>query len=102
MDFLQNIDSGSVILIALGLGALCVIGVILPLATQIFSGILGVFGSATALLGGFVAEPTSCCGCIGVIGFIIVCGIIIAGIASALGTCGTPDAINFCALIGRG
>ncbi|GEM_PF-677955 len=105
MDFLQNIDAGSAVLIALGLGVVCVIGVILLLAVNILGGAFGIVGNLlggiTGLLGGITSNPVSCCGCFALLGVIAVCGASIFGISQLFSGCGTVDATNFCSFFGR-
>lgn len=102
MDFLQNIDGGTVLVIAVGLALLCGVGLVLMLATQVLGNVLGLF---TSFLGIFmnIAEggPVSWCGCIVLIGGCIGCGGLALVLAQTLSTCGTPNAVNFCGLFGR-
>lgn len=104
MDFLQNLDAGTAILIVFGLSVVCIIGVILLLGVNILGGALGIVGNLlggiTGLIGGATASPLSCCGCLVVIGLIVVCGGGIFLIVQISGSCGTPDAVNFCTLFG--
>jgi hypothetical protein len=101
MEFLQNIDAGTAILLGVGLAALCIVVLILFLGVQIIGTIAGTITGLLGTVTGVVTEPFSCCGCILLIGGIIVCGAIILVIAQGLGTCGTAEAINFCSLLGR-
>ncbi len=97
MDFLQNLDPNTVTLIVLGCGVLCVVGIVLFFLSQI----LGVLGGLVTALGGFAADPLSCCGCIVVIALVLMCGGGVLIIANALAACGTPAATNLCTLFGR-
>ncbi len=101
MEFLQDVNAGTLILIALGLAGLCLVAVILFFGVQIIGTILGILGEAVGLATGILGNPTSCCGCLLLVGVIVVCGGIILAISSALGACGTPDATNLCTLLGR-
>jgi hypothetical protein len=100
---MENIDSGSVLFIAVGCGALCVIGIGLLFSLQIltsvataFSGILQIIGS---VLGG---GPLAWCGCI--LLFVICGAVAVVGIwlVSILSSCGTASAVNICQLFGAG
>jgi len=97
MEFLQNLDPNTVTLIALGCGVLCIGGIVLFFLSQI----LGVLGTVVGALGGFAADPLSCCGCIVVIALLVMCGGGVLLIGNALAACGTPAATNLCTLLGR-
>jgi hypothetical protein len=101
MDFLQNIDVGTIIL----LGGICLIGVIILIAINILGGALGIvgdlIGAVTGLIGGVTGNPISCCGCLALIGVIVVCGGAVLLISGTLSGCGTDQATNLCTLFGR-
>ncbi len=102
MEFLQNIDANSALLIALVCGGLCVGGIILMFGLQLIGGALGVVGSMGGIIMDVVSGgPISWCGCAVVIGLVIGCGGLVLIIASTLSTCGTPDAVNLCTFFGR-
>lgn len=102
MEFLQNIDANSALIIALVCAGLCVGGIILAFGFQLLGGVLGVVGSMGSILMDVVSGgPISWCGCAVVIGLVIGCGALVLIIASTLSTCGTADAVNFCTFFGR-
>jgi hypothetical protein len=102
VDFLQNIDGGTVLIIAVGLALLCGVGVVLLLATQVLGNVLELF---TSVFGVFlnIAEggPVSWCGCLVLMGACIGCGGFALVLAQTLSMCGTPNAVNLCGLFGR-
>lgn len=101
MEFLQNLDGGTVILLALGCGLLCVVGVALSLGFQLVGGFLDLVGGVFAIFGGLTGGgEISCCGCIVLLGGLSVCGVGAFAIYQLTQTCGTPDAINLCRLFG--
>ncbi len=101
MDFLQNIDGGTVLIIAVGLALLCGVGVVLLLFSQILGNVFELFSGLLGLFTG-VAEggPVSWCGCLVLFGACILCSVLGVVLWQTLGTCGTPNAVNFCRLFG--
>lgn len=101
MDFLQNLDPGSILLIIGGGCGLCIVGIILLFVFQLLGGVIGAFGNFVELFTGVLtAGPLESCGCIFLLGGCGVCALLIALAASALGACET-NPTNFCALLGR-
>ena len=98
---MPNIDPGSLPLIVLGLCCLCLVGGILLFGLQIIGALLGsVFDILQVFLEFLGGGPTQWCGCLALLGGIVLC-VVLAGVAiSALGTCET-NPTNFCALLGR-
>jgi hypothetical protein len=102
MDIGQLLGNANPLLIGLGLCALCIVGVILLFSLQLLSSVFDIIGTVFELLFGAIGgEPTSCCGCITVIGGCALVGGLIAVANSLLSTCGTPQATNWCNLLGR-
>lgn len=95
MEFLQDIPWGTVLLITAGL---CGIGIVLAIIVQVF-GFVGNF--LEIIFEVFNGGPLAWCGCL--IGIFICggCACTVAFAASVLSTCGTPNAVNFCVLLGR-
>ncbi len=85
------------------LGLLCVGGVILAVVLPFISGLLGAVSSVFELvIDLFTGGPVAWCGCL--LALLLVatcCGLILFAVA-VLPTCGTPDAVNFCAWFGLG
>lgn len=101
-DFLQNLDSSTLILIAGGCGLLCVVLVVVSAFLQIFGNIVEIFTGLFGFIFGFAGNvPFGGCGCIVILLGCGVCGVIGVGIANTLQSCGTAEAVNFCRLFGR-
>lgn len=97
---LEQLLSGSnlPVLLAAGCCLLCVIGVLITVLTPVFNLLGGLLDIASAL---FSVGPLPGCGCVvalAVVGGLILCGAMVLSVA---GTCGTPEAANFCILFGR-
>lgn len=104
MEFLSNLDPNTVVLLALACGGICVVSIVLIIAAQAFSSVMGVFIAIsqffTQILSG---GPIAWCGCLVVI-FLCI-GLVGGGLglASLHSTCSAdPSAMNFCALLGYG
>lgn len=101
MEFLETIAPGTWLLLGVVCALSCGVMVILFLGIQILGGALEIFTGVFELIGGFLGGgPISCCGCIILIGGCGICGLFISWGAGMLQTCGTPDAVNFCRLLG--
>lgn len=101
MDFLQNIDPGSALLLLCGLCGLCIVGVVLLFGLQIIGGLLGAVGDILEIFIGLVSGgPAEWCGCLLFILGLGVCGGLIFLITAGLSACET-NPTNFCALFGR-
>lgn len=97
----ENIDLNSTLLIGVGLCALCVVGVLLLFVLQFLGIFTDAVGTVFDLVFGLVgAEPFSCCGCLTVLGALAIVVVLVWFANSVLATCGTPDAVNFCAWFG--
>lgn len=101
-EFLQNIDSSTLILIAGGCGLLCVVLVVVSTVLQIFGNVLEIVTGLFGFVFGFAGNiPGGGCGCIVILLGCGVCGGLGVGLSNFLQTCGTPEAVNFCRLLGR-
>ncbi|MDX2162587.1 MAG: hypothetical protein SF162_14785 [bacterium] len=101
MDILQSLDPGLLPLLGVGCALLCVAGVVLMLGAQVIGIFADLIGSVTGLFSGLVGNPIACCGCLVLLGAVVVCGGGLWVISGVLSSCGTPEAVNFCALFGR-
>jgi hypothetical protein len=102
MDFSQLLSSagGILPLILLCVGAIIVIavlGFVLNFLGNAFDIIGGVFGIFTDLLTG---GPLVWCGCLVFLAVLFICGIGGFWLFTTLSTCGTPQAVNLCGLLG--
>ena len=99
MDMLQDVPWGTVLLIG---GGLCIVGVVIVVILNFFGAAFGIVGNLFEfvfdLLGG---GPLSWCGCLIALFVIGGCICTVALSASVLSTCGTAQAVRFCALFGR-
>lgn len=101
MDLLQNTDGSTLLIAAVGCCLLCGVGVVLLLLTQLLGSVFDIFSSVFGLVFNVVeGGPVSWCGCLALIGVGLVCGGLVLVLAQALSTCGTPNAVNFCRLLG--
>jgi len=99
MNILQNIDPGVLIL---GVVGLCLVGVVLFFALQLLGTTAGIFANLAQLLTQIISGgPVAWCGCLFVAGSCMICILVVVGGSSMLSSCGTPNAVNFCALFGR-
>ena len=99
---LPSIDTSNALVIALGCICLCGLGFVLITSLHVIGGVLGIFTSLLQsffhILGG---GPVAWCGCLVVIGGCLGAAGLALVIAQAMATCGTPQAINFCSLLGK-
>jgi hypothetical protein len=99
MDILQNINPAAVVL---GVAGLCLLGVILFFALQILGTTAGIFAGFMHLLMQVVnGGPLAWCGCLFAVGGCMICFLVVIVTSSMLSTCGTANAVNFCAIFGR-
>src|SRR5262245_11567041 len=74
-DTMETIDSGSLLFIALGCGALCVIGIGLLFSFQILTSVVGAFSGIFQVIGTVLnGGPLAWCGCLLLL---VVCGSVI-------------------------
>lgn len=95
MNTLPQIEPGTVLLI---LGGLCALGILASIVLPIISTLLDLVGLVGGILSG---DPSSCCGCILLLGLLGMCGGFVAFAVAVLNSCGTPQAMTFCAWLGR-
>ena len=98
MDFLQGIDPGFAAFVALGCALLCVVGLVLLFVLQVATGLFEIIFGIIGAIGGILGSGP--CGCLVVIFGCGVCGLITIGLATIIPQCNTPDAVNFCRLLG--
>lgn len=102
MDLSQLINSGSVPGIVVVCGVMCVIGVGLLIGLQFLGTIFGLLGGFLDLgIDIITGGPITWCGCLAVIMVLFICGGTVLLIGTAMGSCGTPGAVNLCTLLGR-
>ena len=104
MNLPQSVDINltSALPIILGCVCLCGLGFVLISGLHVIGGFLHIFTSIFGVVFDVLSGgPVSWCGClvllvvcIGVAGFAVL-------VAQGLSTCGTPQAINICTLLGR-
>lgn len=100
MDINTLLDPNNVTIIFICVG-LCVVGLILLFILQfvggIFAGIMSLFEVVFQVISG---GPVAWCGCL--VGLLVCCGVfgVIVAFASIFQDCGTPNAVNFCRLLG--
>lgn len=93
------IDANTALLLGVGLCGLCVVGVVLLIGAQLLGIGFEIIGGILEFVFGVVGGNP--CGCIVIVGMLVVCGGGVYLIATTIAACGTPDATNFCSLIGR-
>ena len=95
---LPNIDPIILVIIC----GLCGVGLIGVLVLQLLGGVFdiigGVFGFVFDIIGG---GPVAWCGCLVAVFGCAICGGFFLLLVNIFSTCGTPDAVNFCRLIGQ-
>lgn len=98
MEFLADFNPLVVGLIVAGL---CIVGVVLVVLLQVLGTVFGAVFNVFEIIGGVLqGGPVAWCSCLlGLLGC-GGCALFIALTTSWLGTCGTPDAANFCRLFG--
>lgn len=80
---------------------LCIGGFFLGIILQVLGGLLGfVFGIVDFLLNIITGGPAAWCGCIVILGGGFLCVVMSITMVNLLSTCGTPEAVNFCRLLG--
>lgn len=101
MDILQDLLGGSPLSLVLICCCAAGVGVVLLLGLQIIGGLFDIIGQLLELFTGLLEfGPLPGCGCViflMICGGGAVCGLLLW---QALATCGTPNAVNLCALFG--
>jgi len=101
-EFLQSLDPDNPLVLAAACALLCVAGLALTLGLQAISGLLEVLASLAGMLMELLAGgPVAWCGCLALLALVIGGGIVLLLLVQGLAACGTPEAINFCELLGR-
>lgn len=101
MEFLQNVNGGTALLLVAGLCVLCLVLPVLFSGLSVIGSIIGLFADVFGtILGVLNGGPASWCGCLVVIGGCGFLVLIIAVVSSALSSCPT-NPTNFCLLFGR-
>lgn len=99
MEFLQDIGPSQLLILALGLGVLCVVGVVLIFGLQF---ILGIFGTAFSFVNLFFdilsGGPIAWCGCLLLLGTCGVCGALTLYLINLAPTC-AENFVGFCYFI---
>jgi hypothetical protein len=97
----MTLDANALLLICGAACVLCVIGLLLSVSLQILGLLFQLFGGIFELISGIsdgmVGGP---CGCVVLIGALLLCGGILYFVYTSLSACGTPQATNFCSLFG--
>lgn len=101
LQAIQSIDLGNAALIGVVCACLCGVLVVLGILLQFLSGtlelVVGVFEFIFQIISG---GPLAWCGCLLMILGICACAFCGILFFSAIQTCGTPDALNICRLLG--
>jgi hypothetical protein len=96
---IAGLDLGSIILIILGIGALCLVGVVLFFGFQVIGSVLGsIVGLFQLVEGVITGGPIAWCGCLVVIFACIAC---VGGVWAYTACQANPAAMNFCMLFPR-
>ena len=94
MNLLQNANLGTPVLLALGCGVLCVVGLLLFFGLQILGTTLhtvaGIFQLVTGVIHG---GPVAWCGCLAVL---FVCAAVVGGVLLFASCKASPTSMNFC------
>lgn len=100
MDFFGEV---SPLLLVCGCALLCVAGIGLLFVLQVLDVVLGVVGGVVDLFGAFFGGGfEGCCGCIVLLAVIAGCFGLTVIAVNLVQTCGTPDAVNLCRVLGLG
>lgn len=98
---LPNIDPSMLIIVVVGVAALCAAAVFLFLVLQVLGGAIGaiggLFGLVMQVLGG---GPLAWCGCILLLFVCVFCALISLLALATLNSCGTSNPVNFCQFLG--
>ena len=99
MEVAQGINLGGLIIVLTGL---CLFGLVLLFILQFVGGALEILSNLFELVFGVLGGgPLSWCGCLFVLLGGCVCVLLVGLAATAMSSCGTPTAVNFCNLLGR-
>jgi hypothetical protein len=93
MDLLQGVDTGSLLLLAIGAVFLCVLGLLLVFGLQVLGTGLNTFIASVALL--LNGGPGVWCGCLVLL---LACGACVGGVILMNACNANPTSMNFCLL----
>jgi hypothetical protein len=97
----MTLDANTLLLIGGGACVLCVVGLILSVGLQLLGALFQLFGGIFELIFGIAdGIASNPCGCVVLIGALLLCGGILYFVYTSLSACGTPQATNFCSLFG--
>jgi hypothetical protein len=100
MEFLQNIDFATLLLLTLLCGLVLGVVVILFFGVQILANIFGLFGDFFGLFTGIIGGgPASWCGCIVLVFGCGLCSVFGFALFQLYQRCPT-DPVNFCRFLG--
>lgn len=101
MEIIQTIDFTNPFFVAIACSLLCVVGILGFVLLQILGfGLSILAGLLELIVGVFTGGPIAWCGCFLMVGVVGACCILTLGIALLAPSCGTPDAVNLCRLLG--
>lgn len=101
MEFLQNIDGGTLALLAIGLCALCLVLPILLSGLSIIGSIIGVIADLIGTVIGLIGSgPQGWCGCLVVLGGCGFLLLVVAFLGAGLSGC-DANPTNLCVIFGR-
>lgn len=96
MEFLQNVDTGTLLLLAIGCVLLCVFGLLIVFGLQLIGTTLSTFLGIFEFFGGIIGGgPAAWCGCLV---FLFICGGIAAIVWVVTSCNANPYSMNFCQL----
>jgi hypothetical protein len=97
----MELDANTIFLVAVACIALCGIGVLLFFGLQIIGTSIGVFAGIFELVTQVISGgPVSWCGCLVLFLGCSFCAVITISVVGIIQSCGTPDAVNFCRILG--
>ncbi|MCY3946752.1 MAG: hypothetical protein OXF44_10780 [Anaerolineaceae bacterium] len=101
-ELIQSLDPNNPLVLAGACALLCVAGLALSLGLQALGGVLELIsGLAAVFMELLSGGPVAWCGCLALVALLVGGGVAAVMLVQGLAACGTPEAINFCALIGR-
>lgn len=101
MDLFNNIDPQTLLWLTVICGLLCGALVVASLFFQVVGSIFGLIGGLLEMLTGILTGgPASWCGCIVLIFGCGGLGAMAIFLFNVTQTCGTPQQVNFCRLLG--
>lgn len=102
-ELLQSLDPENPLTLAVACALLCLVGLVLSLGMQALSGVLEIISSLAGMFMELLSGgPVAWCGCLALLALLVGGGIVAVMLVQGLASCGTPEAINFCALLAPG